>query len=290
MAPLGRFRESHLDLCDSTNTQIKHAIERGEADGLVIRADAQTGGYGRRGNAWASPGGGLYFSILLRPSYLEDATESAMAQLSTVGLVVGIAVMEALREWAREPFAQAIRLKWPNDVVLEAEAVPEGAHGSFQKLCGISQEIYQGAVCVGVGINVFRPASMGSTSDGASTVGRSASPSIILDEGERNAVAYLEDLVPDPEAMALDAVLASVLTWLQGNLGLWEEEGFAPFASDYGHAMALRGSFVRLVDGEAVLGEGFVEGVSDAGALLLRSADDAIPFEVRGGHVLVLER
>ncbi|MDD6666842.1 MAG: biotin--[acetyl-CoA-carboxylase] ligase [Lachnospiraceae bacterium] len=52
---------------DSTNQEGKRLAIAGAESGTVILADQQTAGRGRRSNAFASPAGGLYFSLLLRP-------------------------------------------------------------------------------------------------------------------------------------------------------------------------------------------------------------------------------
>ena len=49
---------------DSTNTRAKELAMSGEAEGLVVVADCQTAGRGRRGREFFSPAhSGLYFSL-----------------------------------------------------------------------------------------------------------------------------------------------------------------------------------------------------------------------------------
>ena len=80
-----RFRVESLEAVGSTNDEVKRALEAGEPEGLAVRARRQTGGYGRQGRAWASPEGGMYLSLLLRP-------DVPPAQLPTLSLVTGLAV------------------------------------------------------------------------------------------------------------------------------------------------------------------------------------------------------
>jgi len=57
-----------LPTIDSTNNEIKRRAVSGSVDGLVILADQQTGGRGRRGRSFVSPAGkGLYLSAALKP-------------------------------------------------------------------------------------------------------------------------------------------------------------------------------------------------------------------------------
>ena len=107
----------------------------GAPHGVVIAADEQTAGRGRRGTTWVSPpGAGLYFSFIARPS--------AGADLIT--LAAGVAV----RQGIRAATGLAADLKWPNDVIVDrrklagilAEGVAIGSPGQ--------------AVVIGVGVNV----------------------------------------------------------------------------------------------------------------------------------------
>jgi BirA family biotin operon repressor/biotin-[acetyl-CoA-carboxylase] ligase len=121
----------------STMDLAVEAVSQQAPHGLVIGADMQTAGRGRRGHTWHSPAGrGLYFSIVLRPS--------AAATLPLVTLAAGVGVHEGIRAAT----GLAAELKWPNDVNI-------GRH----KLAGILAEgVAIGtpgqAVIVGVGLNV----------------------------------------------------------------------------------------------------------------------------------------
>lgn len=110
------FHVRLLEEVSSTNDEVKRALDNGEPEGLVVRAFRQVAGYGRQGRAWTSPEGGLYCSLLLRP-------QVAPRELPTLSLVVGMAVRRALVALAGDVAADAVRIKWPNDVVL----VPGGA-------------------------------------------------------------------------------------------------------------------------------------------------------------------
>jgi BirA family biotin operon repressor/biotin-[acetyl-CoA-carboxylase] ligase len=129
-----------LQSCPSTNDLATARGRDGAPEGLVVAADAQTGGRGRLGRAWHSPPGeSLYFSILLRPA-------RAAAELPPLTLLAGAAVARALAGLGFAP-----RLKWPNDVLL-AEA------GRTRKVAGILTETSSegervAQVVVGIGLN-----------------------------------------------------------------------------------------------------------------------------------------
>src|SRR5262245_30528802 len=138
---LGRTYEWHA-VCASTSDLAAERARAGATAGLVICADAQTGGRGRLGRSWHSPAGeNLYFSLLLRPA-------RPAAEIPPLTLLAGAAVARAVA-----PLGVSPRLKWPNDVQLV-----EG-DGTRRKLAGVLTEMASAGnrvehVVVGVGINV----------------------------------------------------------------------------------------------------------------------------------------
>lgn len=128
----------YFDSIDSTNTQAKHLATQGAPHGTVLVANHQTGGRGRLGRHFDSPGGmGVYLSVILRP-------QCPPAQLMGLTCAVAVAMCDAVERVAG--FRPGI--KWTNDLVYESH-----------KLCGILTELAlnnQGLVdyaVVGVGLN-----------------------------------------------------------------------------------------------------------------------------------------
>ena len=127
-----------LDSIDSTNAEALRAIERGQAAPFLVLAERQTAGRGRRGRKWASPfAENIYYSLVLR-------IEGGMRQLEGLSLVVGLAVMQALRELG----IPAAGLKWPNDVLVGQKKIA----GILLELVGDPADVCH--VVLGVGINV----------------------------------------------------------------------------------------------------------------------------------------
>lgn len=126
---------------DSTNSALRRRAEAGERAGAVLIARRQTAGRGRLGRSFFSPDTtGLYFSLLLRPTFEAALT----AQLTTAAAV---AVSEAIAE----VFGIETQIKWVNDLYL---------HG--KKVCGIlSEAALDGEAVrfavVGIGINLSPP-------------------------------------------------------------------------------------------------------------------------------------
>lgn len=272
-----------VDETSSTNELVKDALREGKAEGLIVRARRQSSGYGRQGRGWDSPEGGLYMSLLLRPNVSGSG-------LATLSLVVGLAVQSALSAVAAPRCKDGIQLKWPNDVVyLPSIDTPAD---EYHKLCGISLETCAGGVCVGVGVNVFRP-------------------DIDQPVEGRNVPSYMAELMPVPGAdpafpetvaqatqsltgRALTSAREQVITDIQREIvarilvgyGRWRELGFAPSQARYASVSFLNGRAVRIegIAGE-VMAEGAVEGVDDRGRLLVRTADGIVPVSSGEAHV-----
>lgn len=103
-----------FDSIDSTNAEALRAIERGQAAPFLVLAERQTAGRGRRGRKWVSPfAENLYYSLVLR-------IEGGMRQLEGLSLVVGLAVMHALRKQG----VSGVGLKWPNDLLVGQKRSP----------------------------------------------------------------------------------------------------------------------------------------------------------------------
>jgi BirA family biotin operon repressor/biotin-[acetyl-CoA-carboxylase] ligase len=101
------FRVESVAEIGSTNDAVKQRATEGAEAGLVLRADRQLSGRGRRGRSWTSEPGNLYVSILLRPD--KPATEAA-----TLGFVAALAIGNLVRALVM----QKVTLKWPNDVLV----------------------------------------------------------------------------------------------------------------------------------------------------------------------------
>ncbi len=107
----------------STNDRARELAADG-ASNVVVVTNEQTGGRGRLDRAWNSPPGGVWMSIVCRPS-----VPPARAPLYTLAGAVAVA------RTAREAGVDAA-IKWPNDVI-----VPVGDDGEYRKLAGILTEM-----------------------------------------------------------------------------------------------------------------------------------------------------
>ena len=266
------FRIVQHDSVPTTNDLIKDAIKQGQPEGLVHCAFKQTAGYGRQGRIWVSPYGGLYASFLLRP-------DVPVEQISAIALVVALAVRDAIVDAVKSCCATVcgsmsddcrgiedeVKVKWPNDVVCDGG-----------KLCGISSELIRGALCIGIGINVFEPFGSMSVSG-------------------KNIPAYVADFIPginrklqadsldDGQRDLLIRVCDSLVSSFERYYRMWESDGFASCVDSFRSSMTMLGSQVEIVavDGSP-LSSGVVQGVADDGRLVLQDNAGSLVFVSSG--------
>jgi BirA family biotin operon repressor/biotin-[acetyl-CoA-carboxylase] ligase len=124
----------NFETLDSTSIKAKELASRGEKPWTVVRAVKQKEGYGRKGSGWFSPEGGLYFSVILPKSNIDD--------LQTLTILAAYVVAKAVKEnFNAEPL-----IKLPNDVYLNGK-----------KICGTLTENVIGSdiksSVMGIGLN-----------------------------------------------------------------------------------------------------------------------------------------
>ncbi|GLI03820.1 biotin--[acetyl-CoA-carboxylase] ligase [Phytohabitans aurantiacus] len=127
----------------STNADAVEAAQGGEPEGLVVVAERQTAGRGRRDRTWISPArAGIAVSVLLRPGRPDAERDWLAVPVAAYGwlpLLAGVALVETVTRVAEIPAV----LKWPNDLMI-----------GDSKCAGILAEGVAGAVVVGIGLNV----------------------------------------------------------------------------------------------------------------------------------------
>jgi BirA family biotin operon repressor/biotin-[acetyl-CoA-carboxylase] ligase len=230
----------------STNADLLELARSGAPEGSVVVAGEQTAGRGRLGRSWVSaPGTGLWFSVLVR---MAPSRERGI-----LPLIAGVAVAQAARR-----HGVAASLKWPNDVVMDGDAL-DGSPGP-RKLAGILSETDgDDAVVIGIGVNV---------SQAAADLPVPAATSLLLE----GAVVSRDDLLID------------ILTVLHEQLADLRREGGA-FVMDTYRALCLtigREVDVTLPSGERLAGRAI--GVGDDGQLHVRTEQKTV--SVAAGDVV----
>jgi BirA family biotin operon repressor/biotin-[acetyl-CoA-carboxylase] ligase len=217
--------------CGSTNSVLLEETKRIDSP-VLLAAEEQTAGRGRRGRRWhGAPGRDLAFSLARR-------TVRPARELAALSLVAGVAVAKALRAFGVSRAA----LKWPNDLLVD------GA-----KLGGILVETRsQGSATlavIGIGINF------------ASKPG--------LQRRLRRRVASVTDLVS--RAPSRNEIVRKIVLTLLEALDAFEARGFEAARAEWLalHAHAGQRLRVRLADGRLLTG--IAAGLADDGCLRLQT-------------------
>ena len=224
---------THLPSTGSTNDWLlARATEL--ADGHWVIADRQTAGRGRRGRVWSDGAGNLMASVLVR-------AEGPVQQLS---FVAALALQAALG------LGDRIRLKWPNDLLLDGV-----------KVSGILLERSGAALVIGMGVNLAQHP----------------------DATERPATSLAAAGVPVPAPVD---VLARLIPAFADYRAGWAAQGFGPVRDRWlQHAAGVGERIAARLGTETV--EGRFEGLQADGALALR-LDDGSLRAIHAGEVFAL--
>ncbi len=128
----------YYDEIGSTNDEAFRLGLAGAPEGTALIANSQSAGKGRMQRVWHSPAGSnIYTSIILRPK-IEPA------KVSQISILAGVALAEALEKYCPD----RIKLKWPNDILINGK-----------KVCGILSQAKITVsevdfIVLGIGINV----------------------------------------------------------------------------------------------------------------------------------------
>lgn len=174
----------YYESIDSTNTKAKELAEEGYPSGVLVVANQQTAGKGRRGRVWISPKGtDIYMTLMMKPDIHPN-------HASMLTLVAALALAKGIRRETGEE----VQIKWPNDIVLNGK-----------KICGILTEMSVQFDCInhiviGIGINVHNESFAEEISDTASSLflesgkhfHRAGIIEAFLEEFEKTYAVFLE--------------------------------------------------------------------------------------------------
>ena len=166
-----------VDIASSSSDLAWQAAAEGAPSGQAFLVGEQTAGRGRRGASWSSMRGGMYLSVLLRPSLLPQAYFG-------LSFVAALAIREEL---GRRLAGYDVRLKWPNDVLVGGG-----------KISGILLEARGHAVVIGTGVNIVPVSAVANARLPAISVndlGGDVSPSELAESYGNNLLARVESYV-----------------------------------------------------------------------------------------------
>ncbi|MDI3485441.1 MAG: BirA family transcriptional regulator [Methanolobus sp.] len=218
---------------ESTNNTARE-IAPGALEGTVVLAETQKNGRGRMGSEWQSVPGGLWLSLILKPSI-------PLESLSKITLVAGIAVTNALRAVDVDA-----HIKWPNDVLVRD-----------RKICGILTEVSAEIgkvdyVVLGIGINV------------------NVKLSDLNEDIRRNSTSVSNEI---GKPLDRTSFLASILYELEQQYIRFKTRQFAEIVDEWINLSDTIGRNVR-VRTPAMLIEGKAVGITEKGALVVLDKND----------------
>ena len=249
----------------STNADLLAEARAGAPEGLVLVADHQTAGRGRRGRSWvAPPGAALLASVLLRP-------RAGSAALTLLSPAVGLAVRDACADAGAD-----VQLKWPNDVIASVPGEPGEA-----KLAGVLAEadVPSGgtaAVVAGFGVNlVSQPALSAMVAAQAGEAGRDFTP---LPATALDALA----VAPPHRNELLVSVLVRLDAWYRR---LQEPSGGRALLDELRRHSATLGRRVRVLTPAGTV-TGMAADLTADGRLVVETADGLVEIAAGDCHHL----
>ena len=104
---------THFNSTTSTMEEARRYLKKFNSDVVVI-ADEQTRGRGRRGNQWISPYGNIYCSIALRNTI-------PIKEYFLFSVLTAVSIKFALENLG----VNRVNFKWPNDIFLKIKNLEE---------------------------------------------------------------------------------------------------------------------------------------------------------------------
>ncbi|NLB82870.1 MAG: biotin--[acetyl-CoA-carboxylase] ligase [Synergistaceae bacterium] len=223
----------------STQENAKELGRSSSASRLLVLADEQTRGRGRRDRSWVSPKGqGLFFSVFFRPRL-------SPGRLQLVNLAAGLAVRKAVAEL----HGVSLSLKWPNDLLW-----------GDRKICGILSEASSDSEGVrdcttGIGINITLP------------------PEGAREEGQIKACA----LEPLAGTIHRGQLAAKICTYFLRLAEVLEEDGGTSLLEEYRRSCSTLGRQIFiLTEDEAIAGR--AEFIGENGELWISTDEELRSF------------
>ncbi|UUX50243.1 biotin--[acetyl-CoA-carboxylase] ligase [Nisaea acidiphila] len=239
------FRICSFDAVTSTSDEAGRLARDGAPDRTLVWARSQTVGRGRLGRPWHSPEGNLYTTAILDPGL-------PLARMQELSFVASLAVHDTVAQLLP---AADLKLKWPNDVLLD------GA-----KISGILTETQArdgGYIALlGVGINLAH----------APEVAR------------YRATALINHLVPPP---TVEALLNLYVEALALRYDAWCSDGFGAIRDAWVARARWIGQTVSVENG-ADRKLGLYEGIDADGTMILRLGDGRLE-KIAAGDVRLVE-
>ncbi len=226
--------------CHSTNTLASELCQlTSTSEGTIVITDSQTKGRGQRGNSWlADPQKNLTFSLIVRPTFLRPIDQFNLT----------IAASLALRDFLTHRIHGDIKIKWPNDILINSK-----------KVCGIlienslAGDMIQCSV-IGIGLNVNQD-------------------SFFMESaGSMKAITGHDFNLYDEISMLLEFLERRYLQLRSGKI--------LELKNDYLNSLYGKGELRKFIDdtGET---QGVIEGIDQHGKLLIKMQAGARSYDLK---------
>jgi BirA family transcriptional regulator, biotin operon repressor / biotin---[acetyl-CoA-carboxylase] ligase len=243
-----------LNLFASINSTNSFLMQKDNIKGHVCLAEMQTAGRGRRGREWVSP---FAQNIYLSMGWCFESGISAVKGLS---LGVGVAITNALREH----LSANIQLKWPNDVVVQAE---DGA--GYQKLAGVLIELrgdLSGLCELIIGIGINYDMDLNATK--------------VIDQPWIDLRKLADDVLPERNLL-----VASILNHLCNLLVDYEQKTFSFYREQWEALCAHRDRIISVSRGDMLIHAKYFGLTNDGALILLNESGEKLIFD--GGEISI---
>lgn len=232
----------------STNDDLMVRWRAGELIDPVARlAHEQTGGKGRGGKSWlAKPEDTLCFSLAY-PLHKRPHELSGLSLVIGLAAIAGIAA--ALDQSEAKLYEQGLRLKWPNDLLLNNAKL-----GGILIEGGQANPTSPSWMIIGLGLNLQNASGITKSLQGSSAYGAAA----------LNQLVSAQTRIPDAEFIWLKLIEA-----FEKHLTSFNQYGFSYFKNTWSQWDAFAGQPVCISGAGKATINGTASGVDDTGALLL---------------------
>ena len=123
-----------IEECKSTNASLIKLANKGYPEGHSLLSIKQRCGRGTMKKKWISIPGNLFLSTLIRPNV-------EITKLSQISIIFGLSLFQFIKSLGINE--NKIRIKWPNDILIE-----------YKKVSGILVERFENFCVIGVGLNI----------------------------------------------------------------------------------------------------------------------------------------
>lgn len=231
---------------NSTQTTAKHLAESGIEEGATVLAYSQRKGTGKDGKNWFSPKGGIWFTIILRPTFYAE-------KANLINIVLATACSEVLSSFKNI----APVIKWPNDILTNGK-----------KICGILSQIKSKKdnnidyALVGIGVNV--------------NITKEFFPDELKDSATSLKIETKKDIEPH-------ILLAYLLEKIEEYYFMLEDEDFNLVRERWGNFSIPFGSLIKTTNRKQKF-QGQLIGVNEFGHLIIRTSHGSLK-ELVGGEI-----